>query len=125
MASDAEKLVQQLAQRARLQETFAGYALSIYQQVERLSSEGLAAQLGCTLTGVEQLALCQRPTGQPDEYRAKVLAIAALVGADPDRLGQLFRAVDAALRLRAAEAANTWDSSVQRRAARRGNPASE
>src|SRR2546421_1033728 len=98
MARDASKLLRQAAIRSRSHEGFVGYAFAVYQDVERMSEPQLAAFLNCSVEVLEKLSLCQRPTGDPTIFKQKVLSIAAVGGVDPHNLGQIFQAVDAALR---------------------------
>jgi hypothetical protein len=69
------------------------WVLARYRELERLDDDRLAAFLGIDRPALDRLALCGRP--RPELFAADVQDIAAHVGADPLRLANLIRQVEA------------------------------
>ncbi|MCY1022125.1 hypothetical protein [Pyxidicoccus sp. MSG2] len=51
-----------------------GYAFARYLQLEGCSEETLAAELHCTLEGLQWLSLCRRPEGKSFTEQASAIA---------------------------------------------------
>gem|GEM_PF-1035924 len=74
---------------------FMAWALERYRSAEGWDEQQLAAYLECTAEQLTRLALCRRPLASSERFVRDVQAIAAYTGANPFRLAELLRAVEA------------------------------
>jgi hypothetical protein len=87
------RLTRRAAERAAERPTFMAWVLARYRDAEGVDDDQLAHFLGITREALDQLALCGRP--RQDLFKEDVAAIAERFGADPHRLTNLIRQVDA------------------------------
>ena len=92
------------ARRASSRVFFLGSVLAAYTQIEGLDDSALADLLGCRPAILPALRLCRRPTTDAPAFRSDVEQIAERFGADPVRLAEVVRRVDALEALRGASA---------------------
>ena len=68
--------------------------LATYRRRHGLDAAGLAAELGCSVTALHALALCQRPAAAtPMTFASEVGHLAAYIGCHADRLMVVLREV--------------------------------
>lgn len=81
------------AARAKNDPFYLSGLLEAYRQMENLSQEELARQLGCLPDMLPRLALCRRP--DQARFRDDIRTIASRFAIRPDRLANLVRAAEA------------------------------
>ena len=74
--------------------------LAVYQEMQRMDEQQLAAELGCAPERLPLLGLCREPRRDQAQFAADVREIAGYAGAKIGQLARLIRSVDAARALR-------------------------
>ena len=104
MTDEARSAVlRRAAERAASRPYFVSHDLDIYRSFSRFTVDEVAAELGCPPEQLPRLALCCRPETEGADFRQEVERIATYAGADPLRLVQLLRTVEAWQSLRGCE----------------------
>jgi len=62
------------ARRSKSETWMLGHAFEKYRQLEGMSEEGLAKELGCSVETLNWMALCRRPEGE--RFKEQAIAIA-------------------------------------------------
>jgi hypothetical protein len=81
------------AARAAERGNYMAGLLTAYQEMQGMDERQLAADLGCSDERLLLLGLCRAP--RRAQFAADVREVAAFAGADPGRLAQMIRAVEA------------------------------
>lgn len=76
------------ARRSKREAWMLGHAFEKYRQLEGMSEEGLAKELGCSVETLNWMALCRRPEG--DHFNEQATAIAERHGVDDYLLLQVL-----------------------------------
>ncbi len=97
------EIVQWAARRARLEPLFLGHELFEYQKLGNHDEEEIATFLQCSTDALVSLALCRKPDTNGPSFRMDVERIADHCGANPTRLANLLREVDALRAMRAVQ----------------------
>ena len=91
--NDYRPTLERLAVLARERPNLLAGPLHLYQEQEELNDEQLAALLGCEISALHRLALCERPRPAP-HYREDVERIADYIRADMLQLAMVIRAAE-------------------------------
>jgi hypothetical protein len=94
-AEDVDPLLVQLAERFENNRRYMASVMAMHRRQEGKSVTAQQAQLGVGPLGYVRLALCYRPQGEADDFRAQVEKVARYSGADPAAMVQMIRLVDA------------------------------
>src|SRR5262245_14785168 len=95
MSFDISPVRSMIASRLGSNPAFMAYALKRYAEMEGVTAEQLALELGTLPELFDRLALCRRPAADDPEFSERIHRLADYALIDAGALANLLRTVDA------------------------------
>ena len=95
MSADITPIRSMIASRLSSNPTFMAYVLTRYAEMENLTAEDLALELGTLPELIDRLALCRKPVSDDPGFAERVNQLADYVLVDVSILANVIRIVEA------------------------------